>query len=233
MIFAADDDLTGAGDFEMAPEAEIVVASDEHLLIHGAVRIVTGGAAFEHRVVFIDERAGLLRMAARAGLIGRREIQRAAFDGISLMWIMAIAAGYFARENRVRVGETHFATLLNVTLEARVGRLAGVDDRAAGAAGLHVNAGGTVTRFAAGIADFRFSEREATVSCAREMAHLFLVALGAFARSDKRRTRNVWRREHGAIHHDAGDQEQAPGGDAAEDERVFIQTRAEDHGEEV
>lgn len=180
VIFAADDDLTGAGDFEMAAEAEIVIASDEHLLIYGAVRIVARGAAFKHRVVFIDEGTGLLRVAARAGFVGRREIQRAALDRIPLVRIVAIAAGDFAGEHRMRVRETHLAALLNVTLEAGVGRFAGVDDRPACTAGFDVDARWTVTRFAPGIADFRFGKSEAAVRRARKMAHLFLVALRTF-----------------------------------------------------
>src|SRR4051812_45419259 len=92
MVLAADDNLAGAGDLEVTAEAEIVVTGHEHLGVHGAVRIVAGGAALSQRRVLKDKRPFLLRVTARARLVGRREIDPTALDGIALVRVVAIRA---------------------------------------------------------------------------------------------------------------------------------------------
>lgn len=70
VIDLADDHLAGwPRILSVALQTQIGVTLDEHLLVHGAMRIVTSRATFSHRFVFIDEVTGLLPVTARARFI--------------------------------------------------------------------------------------------------------------------------------------------------------------------
>jgi hypothetical protein len=215
----------------MAAQAEIIVPGDEHLWIHGAVRIMAGGAALEHRVVFEDERTGLLRVALGAGLVGGREIERPTLDRIALVRVVAVAARNFSREHRMRVRETHLTAFIQVTLETRFRRLAGIDDGAAGAAALDVDAGRAVACFAPGVAGLAVVQCQPRVGGATEMRGLVFMTLHALLRPHECGARDLRRRDHGSIDRYAGDQQQAPHRGAAKEESRLESKEAVNHGE--
>jgi hypothetical protein len=81
VVHFADEELAGlirrALHLHVTLEAEIIVAFREKLAVHGAVRIVAGGASFAHRFVLVDEGAGLLAMTFRALLVHARHRETA------------------------------------------------------------------------------------------------------------------------------------------------------------
>lgn len=163
---------------QMAAQAEIAVTGDQHLLIDRAVRIVAGDATFTHRTVFIDEGSFLLGVALRAGGVHTFEVEAGATDRIALMDFMAIGAAHLAVHDLVAVREAELRALVQVTLEASLGRLGGIDDRAATAAGGDVDTAGAVTGFATGVAELRIRNREAGVARGFKMVGLVFVTLG-------------------------------------------------------
>ena len=141
MILAADHN-TPQGDLllEVAFETERLVARDEHLLIHRTMRLVAGRAAFPQGFMFEDERAELGGMAFAARFILGHQRRPAAFDRISPVWIMAVAATDFSFNDWVMMGKTKLTLFVEVALETGLRRFVRVHDRAARAPGLIVNA---------------------------------------------------------------------------------------------
>jgi hypothetical protein len=160
-------------------DAEVVVAGDKHFGVHRAVRIVTGGATFEAGVVLEDKRTFLGGVTRETGLVGAGEVEGAALDRIAAVRVVAIAAAHRAGHHRVAVRQSKLAALLQVALEAGLGRLARIDDRAAGAARLGVDAGRAVTGLAAGVTGLGIAEREPAVGGGVEFGGDLGVALGA------------------------------------------------------
>lgn len=154
---------SGGRRLEVAAQAEVPITGDEHLLINRAVRIMAGGAAFAHRAMLEHEWPLLLGVAVRAILVLSRE-RKSALYAISAMNIVAVHAADMAGHHRMAIGETEFAALIKMALEAGSGIRLGIDDRPALAAGLHVKAAGTMTRFAARIADLRVRNRQLGVT---------------------------------------------------------------------
>ena len=54
---------------EMAFEAKVLVPLHQHFIVHRSVRVVAGGAAFTHRLVFKHERPSLGNVAFGTGFI--------------------------------------------------------------------------------------------------------------------------------------------------------------------
>src|ERR1700728_4811120 len=97
MVHIANQQHAGTGLLlEMALQAQVLIARDEHFLVHAAVRIVADGAAFADGFMFEDKRAALLRMALEAGFIRARRRSRATLDHPALVRIVAIAATHLA-----------------------------------------------------------------------------------------------------------------------------------------
>jgi len=130
----------------MTLEAEIGIPRDEHLLVHGAVRIVASRAAFAHGFVLENEWATLLAVTLHAGIVGAHKRDTAAFDGLlqtcptalnrfAYMRVMAVRTTHLSFEHRVMVWERELRTQIEVTLEASVRRFARIDDLAFLAAG--------------------------------------------------------------------------------------------------
>src|SRR6476620_1574879 len=70
MILGTDDNLAGSAlRLKMALQAKVVVALDQHFVIHTAVRVMTCGAAFTDGFVFEDEWSALWRVALHAGVL--------------------------------------------------------------------------------------------------------------------------------------------------------------------
>src|SRR5580698_10078085 len=100
-------------------QAKILIARHEHFLIHTAVGIVTGSAAFTEGFVFEDMRTALLSVAPEAGLVRRSLRGRATLDGAPFMRIMAVRATYFAFFHGMVVGQTETAALIEMALVTR------------------------------------------------------------------------------------------------------------------
>jgi len=214
----------------VAAETEIGISCDQHLLIHRAVRIMAGRATFLHRAMLEDERTLLLRMALGAGFALAFQVGSGALDRIAGVNIVAIYAGDFPGKNRMGIWQTELAPLIKVTGETGFGRLARIDDRPFAPAGLHVLAAWTMASFATGRSHFRVSERQLGVRRRREMIHLIFMALHTRFRADKLGARDIGRSQDGTVNRDAGDEQQAPQGDAAENDGIFSPAFFGDHG---
>ena len=83
--------------FEVALEAEVGVALDEHFLVNGTVRVMAAGAAFTQGVVLKNERPFLRSVTRGAGFVFALETARAAFDGVTFVRVVAIGAAHLAR----------------------------------------------------------------------------------------------------------------------------------------
>ena len=134
MVTTANQEATGGLLLEVALEAQVRIALDKHLCIHGAVRLVAGDATLPDGLVFKRKRPALRRMAATAGVEFRQQRRAATLDCRTPVWVMAILTGHLARKNWMRVRQAELAALVEVTLEAHLGRPARVDDRAASTA---------------------------------------------------------------------------------------------------
>ena len=130
------------------------VAGDQHLVVDRAVGVVAGRAAFlPDSSVLIDKRTGLLGVAADAGLSRSRESGATTADRVALVDIVAVHAAHLAGQDRVGVGQAHFAALFKMALEAGLRRLARIYDASGSASGLDVDAAGAVAGLASGVAD--------------------------------------------------------------------------------
>ena len=136
---------------EVTAQAERLIARDQHSGVHASVRIVTGGAAFAHRLMLEHERPELLHVALGADFILTHEFRAAARDHRAFVRIVAIAATDLAFDDRMVRGQIELGLFVQMAREARFGRLVGIDDRPGTAAGCNVDAAGAVTRFAADI----------------------------------------------------------------------------------
>jgi hypothetical protein len=213
----------------VALQTQRLVARLEHLVVHRAVRVVAGDAAFTQRLVLEDKRTALRVMTFQARLIGAREFGSTTDNRIPFMRLMAVTARHLPERVGMRQGK--FAALVQVTLETRLGMLGGIDDRPRLAARLRVNAAGTVTRFAADVLHVLAGRHQLRVSRIVKPAGDRLMALGAIAGADKFRPRDLRRHDDRAVHHHAGNEQQAPDGQSAKQERIFDPTQTFDHGE--
>lgn len=207
MVFATDHDLALARDFEVAAQTEIIISRDQHLRVNRAVRIMTGGAAFTHRVVLKNKGAFLLGVAGRTGLVRGREINSAALDRVAFVWIMAIGARDLAGQHRVRMREVHLAAFVQVALKTGFRRLIRVHDRSAGATRFHVNATRPVAGFATGVAHLWPREGKPAMGRGSKVRRFLLMALHALFCPNKNRSRDGWRGELRSIHHHARDEQ--------------------------
>jgi len=207
--------------FEVALEAEIGVALDEHLLVHRAVRVVAGGAAFAQGVVRENKGAflGGVALGASFGLV--LETGSGTRNGIALVRVMAFGAGHLAVHDGVAVREAEFAAFIEVTLETGFRGFAGVDDGACAAARLDVLAAGAVATLAAEAFGVFALDHELRMGGVIKALDGFFVALGALFGADEGGTGDLGGRcDYGAIDHGARDKKHSPSGDASENERV-------------
>ena len=233
MVLAGKDRAVADGHrvLQVALEAEIGVALEQHLLVHRAMGIVASRASFAQGIVFKNEGPLLRGVAFGAGFVLVLETRAAAFDGIALVRIVAFGAAHLSRQNGMAVREAEFAALVEVALEACFRRTAGIDDRALGAAGLDVLAARAVTSLATEAFGGFTLHQEPGMSRVFETLDGFLVALCAFLGSHERRARRPGWRHDGPVHHRAGNEKRCPGQQAGESERSFRPTtRMEGHG---
>src|SRR3954469_9600568 len=123
MLLSSNENLTGGGLLlEMALQAEHLIAFGKHPRIDRAMRLMAGGAPFTHGFVFEDERPALRDVAFAAGLLFGTEGGSTTYDGLTLVWIVTIAAtdlclaskspamGSF--QNWMRVGQAELPALI-------------------------------------------------------------------------------------------------------------------------
>ncbi len=193
---------------KVALEAESGIPLGEHLLIHRTVRIVAGGATFFDCIVGKDEWTHLSLVALGAGFIIAVELRAATFDGIALVRVMAIRAGHLAVQHLVGVGQAELGFFVQVALEAGFRGFIGIHDRARAAAGFNVFAAWAVAGFAAHIDGVGSLGLKFGMICGFEVTDGFLVALGAFFRSDEGGPGDARRSHHRAAGRGAGNQDQ-------------------------
>lgn len=213
VIDCAYEQLAGGGLLlVMALKAERLVARDQHLVINGAVRIVAANAAFADRLMGEDERATHGLMAPEAGLIRRLQICRSApHDRVAAMRLVAVRAGDFSGQNGMRVGQREFSALVQVALEASLGRVVGIDDRVRRPVGINVCASRAVTRLAADVEVVATLRDQFGMSGPSEGVNLLGMALGAGFGPDVMRAHDLRRSQHRAVGRNAGNEKDSPG----------------------
>ena len=201
---------------EVALQAEVGIAGDQHLLVHRPVRVVADRAAFHHGVVLEEERALLRRMALRAGLVRGFQIRAAARDHMALVRVVAVVAAHASGQHGVGMRQVELAALVQVAGEAGLGRLAGIDNGALAAARLDVQRAGSVAGLTADVSTLGVLEGEPAVGRTVEVAGLILVALHALLGADIFGACNLRGRHQGSIGHHATDQKEPPDGGSSE-----------------
>ncbi len=149
---------------------------------------------------------GLCRVTTRAGLLLAGESRATAANRTSLVRLVTVRATHLAFDHRMMRGKIELAARVEMTLEADIGRFAGIDHRVCRTTGLDVKTSRPVTGFAAdvlGVCTLGFQPR---MGRGGEITHEFGVTFRAGFRSDKLRAGNVRRRNHHALERGAGDE---------------------------
>jgi hypothetical protein len=172
---------------EMALQTQDMIAFDQHPWIDGSMRLVASGATLADGFVFEDERTALRDVAFAAGLLLRAQGGAAANDRLALVRIVAIGAtnsrsarngpGMRSVQNRMRVGQAELGTLIQVTLKTGFGRTARIDNGAVRAAGLVMQAGGSMTGFTTHVFGMVTRGLHARVGSGGKTLHDLLMAL--------------------------------------------------------
>jgi hypothetical protein len=121
-------------------QTEIVVGLDEHFAINRAVRLMTGDAALAQRLMFVNDRFGLLSMALGTGFVQTGHRQAAGrFHDVVSMRIVALDAIHSRFNNGMMIRQIKFGVDFQMALVAACGILSGINDElASAAASLHV-----------------------------------------------------------------------------------------------
>lgn len=207
--------IVGAGSteacvpLEVAFDAQCRVPLGQHLLIGGAVRTVADDAALAGGFMFERKWPSLGGMTLDAGLVLAGKLGAAALHGAALVRIMTIRAGHLAVQHLVGEWQAELGFGVEVALEASVRRFIGIQDGAGSAAGLDVLAARAVAGFAAHIDGVLALGLELGVVSGLEVAHEFLVALGALLSTHKGRAGDTRWSHHGTPGGSAGYQDQS------------------------
>jgi len=207
MIAVSDENLSVAGLLlEVTLEAKVRVALREQPLVDRAVRRMAAHAAFPHRFMLEHEWPALRGVALETSFVMAEQcrpptrdllgqIRSAAFNGIALVWIMAIRAADFSLEDGMMMRQLERRFHFRVALETSGWRFSRIDNKdVASASGLHVQAAWAVTRFAANVLSVCSFGLEPSVSRRAEIARNRFMARGAFFRANEFRTGNARRR---------------------------------------
>jgi hypothetical protein len=210
MVEATDEDLATRGLLlEMALEAEGGIALGEELGVDRAVGMMTGGAALAHGLVLEDVGAALGGMALVTAFVFGEQRGMAAHDRAPVMRIVAIGAGQMPFRHRMPMRQAERTADIEVTGEADVGRLEGIDDQLGIAAGLDVKIAWAMTGLAADVDGIRALGLKSRMTGGDEVADQLIVAIRAGAGTDIRCAGNGGRRhdctgEGGAGEEDGG-----------------------------
>ena len=123
------------------------------------------------------------------------------------------------------MGQFELPSHLEMTLEAGLGRFAGIDNRVRCAATFHMLAPGAVAGFAAHVLAVRALRHEPGMGRGAEVTHDLFMAIGAFFCADEFRAGNGGRRHDCAVrrvHRAAREQNHREGEDAAERPKNFF-----------
>lgn len=213
----AEDDVAGGGlRLRVALDAEVHVALVKEFLREGTMRRVAGNAAFAQRLVPEDVRPGLLAVAVRARLVQAREREAAlGLVDVEAVRVVALATVEPAFEDLVTMWQPEFRVRLEVAREARLRRLARIDNElvAALSTRLNVPAARPVAGLAAGLAgEARAVRVETPVRARGESAGVVRVAVGAGGVAGERRPFDGGRSGDGALDGGAGAEDQAATG---------------------
>lgn len=199
MVVGANDDLPRNNLLlEVTFQAKILIAGDQHPLIHAAVRIVASGATFTQSLVVKYEWPALRGMTLETGLIWRPERSAATFHCGAFVRIVTIGTANFSIFQRMVGGHAELPALVEMALKTGFRRFVRIDDGAVRAAGFVVEAAGAVARFAADVLGIVPQGLQSRVRRGMEITHNVGVALVAGGRAGKRGAGNLRRRENGA-----------------------------------
>jgi len=97
--------------------------------------------------MLINKGAMLGGVALKTGFIATGEFGAATPDHGTFMWIVAVAAAYFALRQWVMIGETEFCAYIQVTAETGLGGTIGINDISAATPRLDMFAPRSMARF--------------------------------------------------------------------------------------
>ena len=129
MIDVSNENVPGCSLFlEMAFYTKRCIAFVQQALVDGAVRRMADSATLAQRLMLVDKRSALLRVALEAGLVFTHEgkapcfeflldICRRAFDRDALVGLMTIRAAHFAFEHGMVMRQSECCANLQVTLK--------------------------------------------------------------------------------------------------------------------
>ncbi len=156
VVDLSDHHLTrGSRHLSVTLEAEIGTPLHQHLVVHRAMRLVTGGAAFPHGFMFENKIPGLLAVALGAGLIGAGKGQpsRRLHDVVTVR-VVALHAVHVPLYHRVARRQAKLRVHPHMALETGLRRLAGIHNQAVeggSSARFHVAAARSVAGFTTGV----------------------------------------------------------------------------------
>lgn len=135
----------------VAAQAEISISFRQQLRIDAAMRLVAGGAAFAHGLVFERHRARLLAVALSTTLVQARHSEPSfRFEDVSTVWIMALGAGHFVLQHGMSLRQVQFGFHRSMALKTQGGIAPRIQNILPATAPLpHVEAAGSVAGFAA------------------------------------------------------------------------------------
>ena len=145
---------------EMAFDTKRSVALIQQALVDGAVRRMADGATLAQCLVFINERAALLRVTLEARFVSAQESKTAGFELLlnicwrafnrdAFVYLMTIGAAHLAFEHRMMMRQCERCANFQVTLETSLRIFPRIDDRVRRATAFNVQTSGPVARFAA------------------------------------------------------------------------------------
>ncbi len=181
----------------VAFETEIGVALDQHLRVHGAVRLMADHAAFAHGLMLKNMRARLLAVTLCTGFIQPRHRQPTRWlHDVQAVRIMALDAIHLAFDDRVMLRQVEFRVRFQMAGETSCRVFAGIDDELiAPATRLDMQAARPVTGFAPGLpGHFRTFKMNPRVRTGREGTDVIRVAQIAGLITNERSTLNPRRR---------------------------------------
>jgi hypothetical protein len=133
---------------EVTLQTERLIAGLEHLVVHRTVGRVTDYAALSRRFMLEDKGATLGLVAFETGFVSACQLHAAAHDRVAGVGFVTIRARQLVGADRMRMGQSKLATLIQVTLETRFRVAPWVNDGPQLAAGLIVQTAGAMARFA-------------------------------------------------------------------------------------
>lgn len=133
----------------MAFQTEIIIAFDQKLTVHRAVRIVAGRAAVPECFMLEDKRLALFAMTLRAALVQPRHGQPGrGLHYVVTVRIVALHAIHDPFNDGMMLRKSELPMNIQVALETRARILSGIhDETTASSPHAHVLTGGAMTRF--------------------------------------------------------------------------------------